>query len=58
LQYMNKIDQCGSVWLDAAVPEKQKINLFLPKRLNFSHTDRYTDVHIKNEMIIKQSSSI
>jgi hypothetical protein len=27
----NICDQCGSVWHNAAVPEKQKINFFLPE---------------------------
>jgi hypothetical protein len=36
LQYMNKIDQCGSVGHDAAVPEKQKINFFWPKCSHFN----------------------
>jgi hypothetical protein len=29
-QYMNKMDQCGSVGHDAAVPEKLKIGFFWP----------------------------
>lgn len=29
-QYINKIDQCASVWPDAAVSDKLKIYMFCP----------------------------